>query len=168
MRRAVCFLLALVFCFSLAVSVSAAVKSPAQSGRPVTVGGNKWYKGSNTGMSVAIKGTNGNVENVKVGNKTLAAGDYKVSKNADGTVTVTLDDDYLNSLAAGSYTMKILVDGQWVEFKFTVSEAGVYYDGNPKTGDSARMELWVPTLIASALALVAVMFAYFKKFRKVN
>lgn len=41
-------------------------------------------------------------------------------------------------------------------------------DGNPKTGDIAQMELWVPMMVASALALVAVMFAYFKKFRKVN
>lgn len=39
---------------------------------------------------------------------------------------------------------------------------------NPKTGDMAQMELWVPILIASALALVAMVVVYFKKFRKVN
>lgn len=166
MRRAICFLLALVFCFSLAVSVSAAVKSPAQSGRPTVVGGSTWYKGGKNGMSVAVKG--GEVESVKVGGKSLDKGDYTVKENADGSTTITLDDDYLNSLPVGSYTMTIMVNGQKVTYKFTVTEAGVYYDGNPKTGDTARMDLWVPTMIASALALVAVVFAYFKKFRKVN
>ena len=39
---------------------------------------------------------------------------------------------------------------------------------NPKTGDMAQMELWVPMLVISALALVAVMVVYFKKFRKAN
>ena len=41
-------------------------------------------------------------------------------------------------------------------------------DGNPKTGDMAMMELWVPMMIVSALALAAVMVVYFKKFRKAN
>lgn len=166
MRRAISFLLALVFCFSLAISVSAAVKSPAQSGRPSVVGGSNWYKGSKNGMSVSVKG--GEVESVKVAGKTLDKDDYKVTEKADGTTTITLDEEYLNSLPAGSYTMTIMVNGKAVTHKFTVTDAGVYYDGNPKTGDSARMELWVPTMIASALALVAVVFAYFKKFRKVN
>lgn len=39
---------------------------------------------------------------------------------------------------------------------------------NPKTGDMAQMELWVPVLIASALALIAMVVVYFKKFRKAN
>ena len=39
---------------------------------------------------------------------------------------------------------------------------------NPKTGDVAQMELWIPVLIASALALMAMAAVYFKKFRKVN
>lgn len=39
---------------------------------------------------------------------------------------------------------------------------------NPKTGDMAQMELWVPMMIASALALAVLMFAYFKKYRKAN
>lgn len=39
---------------------------------------------------------------------------------------------------------------------------------NPKTGDMAQMELWVPLMIVSALALVAMMVVYFKKFRKAN
>ena len=166
MRRAISFLLALVFCFSLAFSVSAAVKSPAQSGRPSVVGGSTWYKGGKNGLSVAVKG--GEVGAVKVAGKNLNKGDYKVTKNADGSTTITLDDDYLNSLPVGTYTMTIMVNGEAVTYTFTVTEAGVFYDGNPKTGDSARMELWVPTMIASALALVAVVFVYFKKFRKVN
>lgn len=41
-------------------------------------------------------------------------------------------------------------------------------NGSPKTGDMAQMELWVPMMILSALALVAVMVVYFKKFRKAN
>lgn len=39
---------------------------------------------------------------------------------------------------------------------------------NPKTGDTAMMELWVPVLIVSALALLAVAVIYFKKIRKAN
>ena len=39
---------------------------------------------------------------------------------------------------------------------------------SPKTGDMANMELWVPMLIASALALVSLMVVYVKKFRKAN
>lgn len=39
---------------------------------------------------------------------------------------------------------------------------------NPKTGDVAQMELWIPVLIVSALALIAMVVVYFKKFRKAN
>ena len=48
--------------------------------------------------------------------------------------------------------------------------AGTPSIGNesPKTGDMANMELWVPMLIASALALVSLMVVYVKKFRKAN
>ena len=53
----------------------------------------------------------------------------------------------------------------------SVAQSGtpaVTVGSNPKTGDMAQMELWVPILIASALALVAMVVVYFKKFRKVN
>ena len=78
MRKAISILLALVICFSLACTVSAAANSPAQGGTPVSTG-----------------------------------------------------------------------------------------SSNPKTGDTANMELWVPVMGASALALVAVVFVYTKKSRKV-
>lgn len=39
---------------------------------------------------------------------------------------------------------------------------------NPKTGDIARMDIWVPVLIISAVALAVVLVIYFKKFRKTN
>ena len=51
----------------------------------------------------------------------------------------------------------------WTEVTITVDASDV-----DRAGDIAQMELWVPMMVASALALVAVMFAYFKKFRKVN
>lgn len=53
----------------------------------------------------------------------------------------------------------------------SVAQSGtpvVTFGSNPKTGDMAQMELWVPILIASALALVAMVVVYFKKFRKAN
>ena len=39
---------------------------------------------------------------------------------------------------------------------------------NPKTGDIANMQFWIPVLIVSALALAAIVVIYFKKFRKAN
>jgi hypothetical protein len=39
---------------------------------------------------------------------------------------------------------------------------------NPKTGDAAMMELWVPALVISAIALAVVALIYFKKIRKAN
>ena len=39
---------------------------------------------------------------------------------------------------------------------------------NPKTGDTAMMELWVPVLVISAIALAVVALIYFKKIRKAN
>lgn len=39
---------------------------------------------------------------------------------------------------------------------------------NPKTGDINNMEIWVPILVISAIALVVLAVIYFKKFRKSN
>lgn len=56
-------------------------------------------------------------------------------------------------------------------FANSVAQSGtpaVTTGSNPKTGDTAMMELWVPVMILSALALVIVAVIYFKKFRKAD
>lgn len=54
----------------------------------------------------------------------------------------------------------------------SVAESGKapVYTGSdvPKTGDVNRMDIWVPVLVISALALVVLLVIYFKKFRKTN
>lgn len=166
MRRAICFLMALVFCFSLACTVSATINSPGQGGTPSVGGGNVWYTGSNTGHVVDVP-ADGNVEEVKVGNDALDDGDYTVTQNGDGTVKIIIGSEYLSKLPIGTYVVSVVINGQSYTFTLVVAEAGAFWF-NPKTGDMARMELWVPMMIASALALVAAVFVYFKKFRKVN
>lgn len=165
MRRVVSFLLALVFCFSLACTVSA--NSPGQGGTPSVSGGNVWYQGSNGNLALQLPAgvTEENVKDSGVevnGNKLTEGVDYTISVDANGNVIITLTNEYLSKLPVGTYTMTVA--GKTITF--VVTKAGVIW-GNPKTGDMANMQLWVPMMIASALALAAVVFVYFKKFRKV-
>lgn len=50
----------------------------------------------------------------------------------------------------------------------TASPGNYAPDAPPKTGDTAMMELWVPVLVISAIALAVVALIYFKKIRKAN
>lgn len=165
MRRFISVLLALVICFSLACTVSAATVSTPNNA-PVDLGNiGSMPQGSNGSMSVTIQGATMSNAKVSVNGAPLGSGDYSISDSG----VITLSPSYLSKLGAGKYTMTIEVNGQLYTVTFTISASGVVtFFTNPKTGDMARMDLWVPMMAASALALVAVMFVYFKKFRKVN
>lgn len=167
MRRFISVLLALVICFSLACTVSAATSSTPNEAPKVDLGNiGSTTQGSNASMTVVIKGANKGNTTVRIkGGSALSSSDYSVSDKG----ALTLNPSYLKDLPAGTYEMEVQVGNQTYTLKFTVNARGVlsFFD-NPKTGDMARMELWVPMMAVSALALVAVLFFYFKKVRKVN
>lgn len=162
MRRFISVLLALVVCFSLACTVSAATGSTPNNA-PINMGAHT--QGSTGNMTVTIKDATQDNTTIKDSNgKVLGSGNYTVKNGV-----ITFNQSYLNTLSAGKYSMYVTVDGVTYEVQFVVNAAGVLsFLTNPKTGDMARMDLWVPMMAVSALALAVVIFFYFKKFRKVN
>lgn len=171
MRRFISVLLALVVCFSLACTVSAAADStPNDSSTTIVTGNLSWDQGSTSNITFKVTGNVDTSKGASVGGAALGANDYKITQAADGSYSIVLNQSYLSTLSAGEYYMTVYdAAGNAIKIPFTVNARGVlsFFD-NPKTGDMARMDLWVPMMAVSALALAVVMFFYFKKFRKVN
>ena len=162
MRRFISVLLALVICFSLACTVSAATVSTPNNA-PINMGTHT--QGSTNSLGVTIAGATQDNTTVKDANgNVVGSGNYTVNNGV-----ITFNQSYLNTFGAGNHSLTVMVNGVPYEVQFVVNAAGVLsFLTNPKTGDMARMDLWVPMMAVSALALVAVLFFYFKKVRKVN
>lgn len=110
-----------------------------------------WYTNSGKTLTFYAEGAYELFTGVKVGDKTLAAGNYTVRKGENGTI-VSLNPGFLNTLAKGNYPVTILFkDGEaTAQFDVHIGSA------SPKTGDESNLVLWAAVMLLSGSAVVAL------------
>lgn len=94
---------------------------------------------------------------VEVDGSTVNEKNYSVK---EGSTVVTLNADYVATLAVGEHTLGVVSQGGTATTTFTVKAALVA--NLPKTGDESHMALWLALLAVSGGLLIA-MGAYGKK-----
>lgn len=98
---------------------------------------------------------------VELDGATLAAADYTAK---EGSTVVTLKPECVAALSVGEHTIGVVSDGGTAACTFTVRAAQAetgpdipdsdVLDHVPKTGDSARLSLWVALLLVSVCGLL--------------
>ncbi len=92
---------------------------------------------------------------VEVDGKTVDASHYTVRS---GSTIVTLNADYVASLAVGEHTLSIVSKSGTAEAKFTVNKKTAEVTDNNKkssqTGDTSNLALWLALLLTSGGAVI--------------
>lgn len=111
----------------------------------ITKGANQIFRqGSNTGLSFTCSGNMNDLTGVYVANGLVHKSNYSISEN--GTV-LTLHPAYLNSLGAGTHTLKLAYkNGTCAETKFTIQKNNT---NAVKTGDNNN---YIPLIILLILS----------------
>lgn len=133
------------------------VEEAPEAGIEITIGG---------GLDLEDAGVE--VEAVKVNGKNLDAEDYTVAYNENGSLVVTLTQDYLNALKVGEYALTVElanVDGvaDTVQFAFKVAAKAAAEGGStgtdknaPHTGDESDLLLWSVITLGAGAGLVCI------------
>ena len=124
-------------------------------------GDGNWTKGSSETFDLTI---NRNInddktfslfESIEVDGSVIAASNYTASS---GSLNASIKSSYLETLAAGTHTLKVNFEDGSTETKLTINEAA---GGAAQTGDMNNIALFAG-LMAAALLIVLGMLGYRK------
>ena len=125
--------------------------------------GSTWTKGSSAGLTFRANGAYGKFTGIEVDGKAVEADGYAAE---NGSTVITLEADYLETLAAGRHTLTVLYADGEATGTFTIAEkiaekpAEVVDDDAelPQTGDNSNIALLTPLLAAGAgIILIATL-----------
>jgi len=113
-------------------------------------------------------------QGIKIDNEIV---DKKHYTAKSGSTVVTLNADYLNSLAIGEHKIAFVYDDGEIETTFKIAEKNTTQDNDnnikkgsnkPKTGDDSKLALWVTIAIISSMSMIMIVKCQKRKTRKVR
>lgn len=116
----------------------------------ITNGVNQTYENEN--LIITCNGDLSKLVNIKINGNVLDEANYSVRS---GSTILTLNNDYLSTLAAGEYTVTFVYNDGSAETTFKIESSAVQSSsGNPKTGDNIISYLIILLVCSSGLAIV--------------
>lgn len=115
-----------------------------------------WTKGSSGGLSFTSNGSLDKYLKTQIDGKDVDAGNLTVES---GSTIVTLKAAYLETLSAGTHTLRIVHKDGYAETTFTISASATASSTYvvPKTGDTSMAWLWAGIALTSIIGLGAVL-----------
>ena len=125
-----------------------------------------WTLDSGESLSIRGSGAFSQFVGVKVDGAIVDAANYTVM---EGSTIVTLNADYLNTLAAGSHTMEIEWTDGSVSTTFTVhAAAAAENDAQSSQSSGSRLWIWIVLIVVLGAGGLGIVLFYKKKKNKVE
>ena len=118
--------------------------------------GSSWTQGSNTALSFTANGAFSKFVGIKVGGKNVDKANYEAKS---GSTVITLKTSYLDTLAAGEYTLTVVYTNGSTDGTFKIAAKAT----TPPTGDSSNIMLFGSMLTISLAGLIVLLWAARKR-----
>lgn len=124
----------------------------------------KFKKGTKDGLTFRSNAPFADFISVSVDGTVIDAKNYR---EKEGSTIVTLNAEYLETLANGGHTIGIKSQAGTAEAEFSVVAADPTKPSPPQTGDNSNMILWIGLLFVSGACIAGTaVFGKKKKYQK--
>jgi uncharacterized repeat protein (TIGR02543 family) len=124
-------------------------------------GANATWSGASSGLTVSCSGEYAKFIDLWIDGAAIAHTDYT---GRTGSTIITLNANYLKTLADGQHTVRFIFSDGYAQTTFTVCSA----TASPKTGDASQVMLWELLLAMSLCGMGMFGFAAYRKRKAVK